>query len=67
MHDSRGVSGGDAVGDLRTDIDRLFEIELAARDPIAQRLAVEQLHCNEVALPLRSDLINRDHIRMIER
>ena len=44
MDDALVVGGGQAVGDVGADLQDLAQRQRAAGEPLAQRLALEQLH-----------------------
>ena len=67
MDDALLVRRFERFGDLARDRQRLADIERAARDPLGQRLALDQLqheHANAVRL---FQPIDRCDVRMIER
>ena len=67
MDDSGGVGGGEAVGDLRGDVDKLPNWDGFAVKQRAQRLAFEEF-AHDVLLPVfDAEVVDGDDIGMIER
>ena len=48
MHDALAVRRVEGVGDLNADVDEQMDLEGAALEALAQRLALDQLHRDEV-------------------
>ena len=67
MHDARRVRGGEAARHVGGDPHRLRHGERAARQPLAQALAVEALHRDPgAAAPVVADVVDRDDVGMVE-
>jgi hypothetical protein len=67
MHDSFGVCGLKGVDELRTQGQNRIDVEGTATNAIGKRLAVEQLHDDEVLRLELLDAVNDADIGMIER
>ena len=67
MDDPLGVRRLERVGDLDPDLEELPELEGPAPDPLGQRLALEQLHRDEVLALVLVDLVDRADAGVVER
>src|SRR5207249_4071358 len=70
VDDSLGMSGVESVGDLRAEIEQLPEFHSLvvgpAVDPVLERLAFQQLHGDEVASAVFSNLVDRADIWVVQ-
>jgi hypothetical protein len=57
----------ESVRDLNGSSQRLFERERAARDPVGQRLAFDQLHDEQMAAVALLQTVQRRDMRVIQR
>ena len=67
MHDSLGVGGVQAVGDLNADLEELGNIHRLAGDAVFQGLAFEKFHGDEGAPFELADIVNRADVGVIQR
>ena len=67
MDDALVVRGREAVGDLHGVVDGLAHRQRARAEPIAQRLALEQLRDDVRRAVLLADVVDGEDVRMIER
>ena len=67
MHDAAGVRSLERVGDFQAEIEHALERQRARRDLVLQRLAVEQLHHDEVLAVVLADVVDRADVRMVQR
>ena len=54
------------VGDLDREAEGLIDRNRAAGDAVGERLAVEKLHHQKIALAIATDVVERADVRMIE-
>ncbi len=66
MRDTRGVSLGQAVGDLDGDVKDLAQSETTSRDQLAKRLSIHELHGDEVEVFNFGDIEYGDDVGMIQ-
>ena len=67
MNDARAVGGIERIGDGDAHVDERGRFEWTAREPLLQRLALEQLHHDEApAGRVFADVVNRADVRMVE-
>ena len=66
MHDPLLVRGGESVRDLERVLDRLPRRDRSAGEPLAQRLALEQLLNDEGDPVVLADVVQRDDVGMIQ-
>ena len=67
VDDPRLVRRGQCVGRLRGDLERLGGgREVAAREPVRERLAGDQLHHQVERLALGAGVVDADHVRVVE-
>jgi hypothetical protein len=62
-----GVRGRQSVRELPRVVDRLSKRQRPAREPLAQRLALEQLHHGERHRALAPEVVDREDARVRER
>ena len=67
MDDAAGVGGGEAVGDRGADLGHFLPRYRAGPDPLAQRLAFEQLHHRHRHVVDDRELVDGDDARMGQR
>ena len=67
MHDSLGVRGVEAVGDLNADLEELGNIHGLAGNAVFQGLAFEKFHGDEGAAFEFADIVNRADVGVIQR
>jgi len=67
VDDAAGVRGVETVGDLDAEIEHAVERQRSARDLLLQRVAVEQLHHDELLALVLADVVNRADVRVVER
>src|SRR5688572_18718388 len=67
MDDAFGMRGLERVCNLDGGIDELCQIEPLPRKPLRERLALEQLHGDEVIALVLFDRVDGADVRMIER
>ena len=65
VEDALGVGGVEGINECERDVDDGRDIQRSARQPLLERLALEQLHRDERWLC--ADVVNRADIRMIQR
>jgi hypothetical protein len=61
------VRGLERVGDLRSELQQLRQLDRALADPFGERLALEQLHRDEVLALVLVDRVDRADAGMVER
>ena len=66
MDDAAGVRGADRVGEWNGDLEQAVERKAVARNPIAQRRPLDQLHRQEVDVSGLLNGVNGDDVGMIE-
>lgn len=66
MHDAGGVRGGDGIGNLNGDGQRLAQ-RRPARGEGAERPAFDAFHGDEIDARIVADLVDRDDIGVVER
>jgi hypothetical protein len=64
VDDAFFVRRGKAAGDLEGVVDGLFFGDGAVREPLAQRPALQKLHDRVGDPVLRSEIVNREDVRM---
>src|SRR6266700_111120 len=67
MHDPFGVCGLESAHDLDTERQNRIDVEGTAANAVGERLAVEQLHDDEMLRLELLDPVDRADVRMIER
>ena len=70
MHDARPMRLGQAVGELRAEVEQIAQGKRTRPEPAPQRLALHQLHDNVVhagAAGRLADVVDVDDVRVIER
>jgi hypothetical protein len=67
VHDAALVCGRQRIGNLRGDGQRLFDRKPAPRDPVSERLPLDQLHRQRGAATITLDAIYLSDVRVIER
>ena len=67
MHDRRGMRGRKRRRGLDRDVEDLAKRQRAAREPLAQRLALDELRDEEPRAVVIADLVDGEDVRMIER
>jgi hypothetical protein len=67
MNDALAVRGIEGVRELAAGIQDLFERKRAVLNAPAQRLALEELHRDEVPAFVDADVIDRADVRMVQR
>src|SRR5688572_806260 len=58
---------GETVRDLNSKLDDLFDLQRSFRNPLLERLALEQLHHDERLTVIAPDIVNRADARMVQR
>ena len=66
VHDALVVRGPQRARDRERDLDRLARGQRAAPEPVAQRLALEQLHGREHRAVRLAELVDRQDVRVRE-
>ena len=66
MYDAGGVRGGERVGHLRGDAQRIGEPHAFARNQLVQGLAIQQLHDDVGLAVLFADFVDGDDIGMVQ-
>ena len=70
MHDAGAVRGGERLGDLTADLERLLDRQRPPRQALRQRLAFEELHDQEQSAAdfdrQLADVIQRTDVRVLE-
>ena len=66
MDDAGVVRRRERIGDLRGEIDRLFDRHPALGDDLRQRAAFDQLHDHVRQVVMAAHVVDRDDARMIE-
>jgi hypothetical protein len=66
MNDAFLMRRGQAARDLHRDVDRAPRRQRSLRQPVAKRLAIEQLRDDEPQTALVADVIQREDIRMVQ-
>ena len=66
MEDPGTMRGGERLGDLDRPLDRLVECERPACDPGLEGLAIDELHHDEVAPGVATDVEERADVRVVE-
>jgi hypothetical protein len=67
MHDAGAVGGGDGVGDLERELERLAQGQAALRDHAVERPALDVLHHDELEVAVGSEVVHGHDVGMIER
>ena len=67
VHDALVVGGGQPACDLGRDVERLSRGQRPAADAVAQGLALEQLRHQIDDLLVRADVVDGEHIGVVER
>ena len=67
MDDASRVRGGQAVGNLGRDLERLRKGKPAAVEQLSQVDAFEELHRQVGPPAVLADVVDRDDVRMVER
>ena len=68
MDDARCMSGGERRRDLDRHLDQFAKRQRAVvQQPPPQRVAIDQLRCDEVDRAVAADLVDRDDVGMVER
>ena len=67
MHDAFGVRGFQRVGDLNRQRQQLIDGERAGAHYFGERLALQQLHDDEMLAIVLLDGVNRANVRVIQR
>ncbi len=67
MDDPTAVGAAERIGDLHSAVERLVERQRPSAQSFRQRLSLEELHDEEVHAVVRSDVVQRADVRMIER
>ena len=67
VDDALLVRGGERVGDLRPELHHLVERQRALLQAIRERLALEELHHQEVRVALVPDVEERADVGVVER
>ena len=67
VDDALLVRGGEAVGDLEREVDGLLLRDRPAVEPLAQRLALQQLRDGVGDAILRAEVVDREDVRMRQR
>ena len=67
VNDAGVVRGPDGVRDLEREFDGVPDRQPAARNQVAERQPVHELHDDEVRAFVRRDVIHRDDVRVVER
>ena len=65
MHDALAVRGIQGIGDGEGDVDEDRDLHRAAREPLLERLAFEQLHRDERRIG--ADIVDGADVRVVER
>ncbi len=66
VDDAGGVGGDERAGDLRRHVERFAHAEGGARQPLAQRLALDVFGDDELRAVHLPDLVDGEDVRMIE-
>ncbi len=66
VDDSAAVSGVERVGDLDRDVDRSIDIERLLLYDMSQRVALEQLHDDELPPGVLADVVHGADVRVVE-
>ncbi len=67
MHDTRAMGDLQSFCDFNSNLQQLRERQRAPAQAIGERLAVEELHNQEVGAVLRTDVVQMTDVRMIQR
>ncbi len=67
MHDPLRMGGFERVGNLSGEIDHLGNLEGRFQDPMLERLAVEELHDDEVPAVVGVNVIDCADARVVQR
>jgi hypothetical protein len=67
MQDAERVGGVEAIGDLDAEVEHLADFQRPALDHLIERLALEQLHGDELRTVVLVDLVDRADVRMVQR
>src|SRR5580698_10936809 len=67
MHDALLMGRGEGIHNLKSDAEDLGHRHRALAKLLPQRLAVNPLHDDERQTVHRTDVVNRDDVRMIQR
>ena len=67
VHDALHVRGIEGVRQLRPEVEDALGAQGAPADARPQRLALEQLHHQEVAAVMLANVVNRADVRVVER
>ena len=66
MHDSPGVRCVQCIDDLDAELQHLLGLHRLARDTLLQRLALQQLHDNELLAFVLANVVDGANIGMIQ-
>ena len=66
MHDAVAVGGIQGIGDLNGQIEQFIQRQWMAREVLIERLALHQLHSDEVLAFGLADLVNGADVGMVE-
>ena len=66
VHDPARVGGGQALGDLGGDLERLLERRRSAVEQLAHGLSVDELHRDVGDAVGRADVVDRDDVGMVQ-
>src|SRR5947207_216103 len=67
MNDALSVGGLERVSDFSDERKQAFRFQRLAPDQIAEREAIEELHCDKSAALLFADIVQRADIWVVER
>ena len=67
MDDAGVMRGGERAGHADAGVDHFAQRHRAARDALAEVLALDELHGHEVDAVGIADLVDRDDVRVVER
>jgi hypothetical protein len=67
MNNALGVRGPERIGGLPGVLERFADRKRPPREPLGQRLALDQLHDEVVHAPVMADVVHGTDVRMIER
>jgi len=67
VNDSRFVRGAERLGGLRDHLERLLHVgKLRLGETLAERLALDELHHQVELIPFGADVVDRDHVGVLE-
>src|SRR5207302_9069306 len=67
MHDASLVGGGERASHLDGNLNRFIQLHVPACEVLTQRFAFDQFAGNVASSVIRTDLVNRQDIWMVER